>query len=115
MLKLYGIKNCDSVKKAIRQLQAHNIPFDFIDLKTCELSDSLLADWFHQCPEYLVNKRSTTYRQLKEQWLTSSNNQAEQIHLIQSHPTLLKRPIIVTEDGTINVGLDSNLLQQLSL
>ncbi len=115
MLKLYGIKNCDSVRKAIKLLQAHNTPFDFIDLTTCELSDSLLTDWLRQCPEHLVNKRSTTYRRLKQQWLASSNNQTEQIHLIQSHPTLLKRPIIVTENGNISVGPDSNLLQQLSL
>ncbi len=112
-MKLYGIKNCDTVKKAIKQLDSDNIAYEFIDLKTTELSVELLTDWLKQCPKTLVNKRSTTYRQIKEEWLSVEDDLSAQIKLIQENPTLIKRPVIVLDNAEIIVGFDKQIYQQL--
>ncbi len=112
-MKLYGIKNCDTVKKAIKQLDSDNVAYEFVDLKTTKLSVELLTDWLTQCPDKLVNKRSTTYRQIKEEWLSVEDNLSAQITLIQANPTLIKRPVIVLDNGEIIVGFDKGTYQEL--
>lgn len=102
-MKVYGIKNCDSVKKARRALDADNIGYTFIDLKTAELTSAQVGEWLSQCPDTLINKRSTTYRQIKAQWLAAADSDA-QIALIIAHPTLIKRPLIEGDDGKVSVG-----------
>lgn len=113
MMKCYGISNCDTVKKARKQLDEQNTEYEFIDLKTTTLSEILLTDWLTQCPDTLVNKRSTTYRNIKAEWL-AAKTQAEKISLIQSNPTLIKRPVLAKENGDIIVGFDTTAYQLLT-
>ncbi len=103
-MKLYGISHCDSIKKARKQLQADGIDYDFIDLKTAELSDELLYTWLQALPKTLVNKRSTTYRSIKVDWLAAADDITKQIALLQAHPTLIKRPLIEHDNGELSVG-----------
>lgn len=107
MFKLYGIKNCDTVKKAIKQLAEQQTDYEFIDLKTVTLPHELLHDWLSQHPQTLVNKRSTTYRQIKNDWLAAENDVNRQIELIQANPTLIKRPVLERADNTIIIGYDT--------
>lgn len=111
MLKLYGITNCDSVKKARKQLDADGVNYEFIDLKSAQLSADMLTDWLNQCPNTLVNKRSTTYRQIKADWLAAEGNITAQIALIQANPTVIKRPVIVSDDGVVSVGMNMALFK----
>lgn len=111
MLKLYGITNCDSVKKARKQLEADGISYEFIDLKSAELSADMLSDWLSQCPDTLVNKRSTTYRQIKADWLAAEGNAGAQIALIQANPTVIKRPVMVSDNGDVSVGINKALFK----
>lgn len=104
-MKLYGIPNCDSVKKARKQLDADGVAYDFIDVKTMQLSAERIAEWLKQCPETLVNKRSTTYRDIKTDWLATTGDTQAQIALIQANPTVIKRPLIEYDNGEISVGL----------
>jgi len=104
-MRLYGIKHCDSVKKAIRQLDENGVDYDFIDLKSTKLPADLLLEWLTKLPDTLVNKRSITYRRLKDAWL-AADSQAARIQLIQANPTLLKRPLIVNDEGQLSVGLE---------
>lgn len=101
-MKLYGIKNCDTVKKALRFLQVENIDYEFIDLKTTALTDTQLKKWLDN-PK-LINTRGTTYRQLKDSVL-ACDTQDKLIKLIQANPMLLKRPIIELTDKVL-VGFD---------
>lgn len=103
-MKLYGIKNCDTVKKARKQLEAEGAEYCFIDLKVTELDDQLVTDWLKLLPTALVNKRSTTYREIKQQWLDAEDNVTEQVALIKANPTVLKRPIVVKDNGEVTVG-----------
>ncbi|MPV85146.1 arsenate reductase family protein [Ostreibacterium oceani] len=127
---LYGIKNCDSVKKAIAFFDSHQVPFTFIDLKSTALPASLLADWLRQAPDQLINRRSTTYRSIKADWAAallhaegeavnnSADNAADNtadnvadnaaiIDLIQANPTVLKRPIITQGNRVVAVGFSA--------
>ncbi|MCW9030362.1 MAG: ArsC family reductase [Gammaproteobacteria bacterium] len=93
MLKLYGIKNCDTVKKARRWLENHGVDYQFHDFRQDGLDKKQLTAWVEKLGwESILNKRSTTWRSLSdEEKNISSNSQA--IKLLLANPTLIKRPI----------------------
>lgn len=105
MIKIYGIKNCDSVKKAIAFLKSNNIEFEFIDFKTDDLSPEKLQQFIDTLGiEKVVNKRSTTYRNLSDKNITSD--------VILNNLTLIKRPVL--ENGKqIIIGFDENQYKTL--
>lgn len=98
MITLYGIKNCDTVKKAQKWLDAHGVKYQFHDFRQDGLDKNLLTSWIENLGwEAVVNKRSTTWRNLSdEEKNITSNTQA--IKLLLANPTLIKRP--VTQKGT---------------
>ncbi|AWB57499.1 MULTISPECIES: ArsC family reductase [unclassified Colwellia] len=94
MTILYGIKNCDSVKKAKKWLEQENIPYQFHDFKTDGLSSELLQEFITLADlTTLLNKRSTTFRNLSDE---IKNNLTEEVMIenILAQPTLVKRPLI---------------------
>ena len=94
MTTVYGIKNCDTVKKAIKWLDSNNISYQFHDLRQDGISKADLQQWIKSVDwEVLLNKRSTTWRQLAEKDKTDLDaNKA--ITLMLANPTLIKRPVI---------------------
>lgn len=93
MLKLYGIKNCDTVKKARRWLEDHGIEYQFHDFRQDGLEKKQLTSWVESLGwETIVNKRSTTWRNLsnKDKDITTDS---QAIKLLLINPTLIKRPI----------------------
>ena len=103
MTILYGIANCDTVKKAQRWLTANQVTFQFHDFRKDGLSQSQLEAWVTQLGwEVLLNKRSTSWRQLDE---TLKNNLDEQsaIRTMLETPTLIKRPVM-EHNGQLAVG-----------
>ena len=111
MTTLYGIKNCDTVKKARKWLEANNIAYQFHDFRADGLSADKVEDWISKCDfSVLVNKRGTTYRQLTDEVkATLAPDNATQM-LVES-PTLLKRPIL--ELGTdVVIGFKEQDYQQ---
>ncbi|MDR5867183.1 arsenate reductase [Halomonas koreensis] len=103
MMTLFGIKNCDTCRKARKALDARGIPFQFHDLREDGLSAPLLEHILEQVPVLtLLNKRSTTWRQLPDEDKADIDaNSARDLML--AHPTLLKRPLLDTGDE-IRVG-----------
>ena len=95
MTILYGIKNCDTIKKAQVWLTANNIPFEFHDYRVVGVDESLVKDFFTHLPwQEVLNKRGTTYRQLSDelkQNLTSDNAVA----LLVAQPAMIKRPVLL--------------------
>jgi len=97
-MKLYGIKNCDTVKKARDWLTQEGIAYDFHDFRADGLDDATVQRWISQLGlDVLVNKRSTTWKELDEQ-IKASFGEATAIDVIMAHPTLIKRPVL--ESGT---------------
>lgn len=97
MTTLYGIKNCDSVKKAQHWLKENNVTYQFHDFRADGLSLELVALFIRQGGwEAVLNKRSTSWRQLEEAQKNSLDSETVVLLLLEI-PTLIKRPIIITE------------------
>lgn len=92
MIKIYGIKNCDKVRDALKFLREHHREFEFIDYRQNPISEEKLAFWQQEIGDELINKRSTTYKNLADKTLSTA--------VILENITLLKRPIIETPTAT---------------
>ncbi|MFK5913057.1 MAG: ArsC family reductase [Woeseiaceae bacterium] len=112
MITLYGIKNCDTVKKARRFLESNNKEYQFHDFREDGLDKKQLTGWVEQLTwEAVVNKRSTTWRNLSDKDKTITTN-AQAIKLLLANPTLIKRPV-VEKDKTILIGFKENEFKEL--
>lgn len=104
MYKLYGIKNCDSVKKARRWFDGHGLAYEYHDFRDDGLSAKQIKTWLAQVgADRLINRRSTTWKQLsaaEQQQLDS----AASVALLEQYPTLIKRPVLVIKGHNIKVG-----------
>ncbi|MAX53200.1 MAG: ArsC family reductase [Methylophaga sp.] len=109
---LYGIKNCDSVKKARSWLEAHSIDYVFHDFRQQGLEESTVKEWLQSVDwETLLNKRGTTWRKLDDPRKDNLDEKTA-IELMLENPTLIKRPVLVN-DSTIIVGFKEDVYQQL--
>lgn len=99
MLTVYGLKNCDSCRNALKWLTVENIDHQFFDVRKGGLSGDNVRHWLKQVgPDTLVNRRGTTWRQLDEtEKLVSSDE--ELTALLLKHPALIKRPVFVARDN----------------
>lgn len=108
MLKIFGIPNCDQIKKSQKWLKDHKIEFEFHDYKKQGITNNQLTDWCKIINwDVLFNKRSRTWKELSEKD-RSNLTQSKAITLMQQHPTLIKRPVIQKEK-MIEVGFDSKI------
>ncbi|CAC9565509.1 FIG138056: a glutathione-dependent thiol reductase [uncultured Gammaproteobacteria bacterium] len=108
MIKMYGIKNCDTIKKAQKFLITQGIDFEFIDFRQDPIDEQTLQSFVDAVGwEKVINKRSTTYRNL-------SDNEKHNItlELTLKNPTLIKRPVLVTESG-VSVGFDKETFAKI--
>ena len=106
MLLLYGISNCDTVKKARAWLDQHGLDYAFIDIRKNPLQSGVLSQWGYTCGwDVLVNKRSRTWRELDEADKTNLSAQSA-IKLLQTHPTLMKRPVLEINKNNVLVGFN---------
>ncbi len=95
---LFGIPNCDSVRKARKWMDNQGIAHNFIDLRENTPPVSRIASWLGTVGvERLVNRRSTTYKQLDESQREALSGDAA-AELLCDHPTLIKRPVLVWRD-----------------
>lgn len=109
MTTLFGISNCDTVKKARRWLEQEGIDYHFHDFRKDGLSAKQIKQWLpHTTPELLINKRSTTWKQLDEasktQLLNFDGDVQASIALLENNSTVIKRPVLVLESGDIAIG-----------
>jgi Spx/MgsR family transcriptional regulator len=109
---LYGIKNCDTVRAARRWLEQHHVDHQFQDVRDQPLQAEQLSDWLKQLGvDKLVNKRSTTWKQLSpEQRETLDQHSA--VTLLLEHPTLMKRPLLDT-GSALHLGFKTADYQSL--
>ena len=104
----YGIKNCDTVKKALVYLNDHDVNYQFIDFRQNPISQQVLIKMVESVGwELLINKRSTTYRSLSEEEKSNIN-----YDLVLRLPTLIKRPVLVRGEN-IMVGFSEKQYAKL--
>ncbi|WP_201353580.1 arsenate reductase family protein [Hydrogenimonas urashimensis] len=114
MVTLYGIKNCDSVRKAVKFLKSNNIDYELVDFRERPVECDTIDRWLRHVPiDTLLNRRGTTYRTLglrelgpddgeKKAWLCKEN-------------MLIKRPVAETDDGRVVVGFNESNYKELFL
>jgi len=106
MIHLYGIPNCDTVKKARGWLDARGIGYTFHDYKKEGADPAKLAGWSDAVEwEVLLNRRGTTFRALSEAD-KADINRAKALHLMVANPSLIKRPVVEHAGGVL-VGFDA--------
>lgn len=106
-MNLYGIANCDTVKKARAWLDLHGVAYAFVDLRSTPPPPALLARWIAQVGfEALVNRRGTTWRSLDSQEQAAVCDVKSAQALMAAHPPVIKRPVIEARDMLV-VGFDA--------
>ena len=99
LIRIYGIKQCDTCRKALKWLEGEGRAFEWQDLREQPLSPEQLATWVEQIgPDTLVNRRSTTWRQLTEAERAKAMDATQVAELLGAHPTLIKRPVFRAGD-----------------
>ncbi|CAM2774949.1 arsenate reductase family protein [Helicobacter burdigaliensis] len=110
MIKIYGIKNCGSVKKALNFLNTHNLEYEFIDFKKSTPTSEILESWLKNTTlEQLFNKKGTTYKKLNLKELSLDDKGIKEYLL--KEPMLIKRPVIEYNKGIL-VGFSEELYKK---
>ena len=117
MLKLFGIKNCNTVKKAIDWMNIANISFEFMDVKKNSLNMDILNDWVQNLPENsswesLINKSGITWRKLDDVQKESAANLKGALALILEKPSVMKRPVIADDKKIFTIGFNETIFEE---
>lgn len=115
MLKIYGIKNCNSMKKAFDLLQELGLAYEFHDYKKQGIDSSHVKTWLDTLGQDVVlNRKGTTWRKLSEaEQQTALANEANLIAALTTHTSLIRRPIIATATGFL-AGFDEDSIRLLA-
>ena len=110
---LYGIRNCDTMKKAWTWLDAHRVAYDFHDYKKQGIDRARLETWVKQLGwETLLNRAGTTFRKLPEAD-KQGLDEAKAIELMLAQPSMIKRPVL-EKDGRLYVGFKPETYAELA-
>jgi arsenate reductase len=112
-MTLYGLKNCDTCKKALKALEAASHDVTFVDIRAEADLTTKVPTWLTAAgAEALINKRSTTWRGLSDTERANADGDAA-TNLLVANPTLIKRPVIEISDN-IHVGWAKNVSDALA-
>ncbi|MFY8349657.1 ArsC family reductase [Pseudoalteromonas sp. SSM20] len=103
MIKLFGIPNCDTIKKAKKWLEQNNIEYTFHDYRKDGIDAQMVTQFCQQLDwQHVLNKRGTTYRQLDDATKESLNAESV-VSLLVEQPAMIKRPIL-DKEGELHLG-----------
>ena len=112
MIKIYGIPNCDTMKKARKWLDEHGVDYRFHNYKKDGVPEQRLRAWVDALGwEALLNKRGTTWRKLDDSVKTGIDTESA-IAIMRDNPSIIKRPVLESAN-TLLVGFNENDYQQL--
>ena len=114
MLKVYGIKNCNSMKKAFELLNELGLAYEFHDYKKQGIDAETVKKWLDQAgTELILNKKGTTWKKLTEdEQQRALSGEVQLIQALTTHTSLIKRPVIDCGQGLI-VGFNPEAIQNL--
>lgn len=112
MIKLFGIPNCDTIKKAKKWLEQNNIEYTFHDYRKDGVNSEMVNNFCQQLDwQQVLNKRGTTYRQFDD--ATKENLNAESaVALLVEQPAMIKRPIL-EKNGEFHLGFKADQYQSI--
>lgn len=100
-MKVFGLKSCDTVRKAMRELTQAGYAPELIDVRATPLQSAELEAFYAAFGDRLVNRASTTWRGLSE-----AERAEDPLRLLSAHPALMKRPVVAAEDR-LTLGWDA--------
>jgi len=113
MIELYGIPNCDTMKKARAWLAEHGIDYHFHDYKKEGIDEATLRGWIEQVGwEMLLNRRGMMWRKVPPE-VREHIDEASAIRLMLETPSIIKRPVLIDEQGQVHVGFKPEQYQAL--
>lgn len=113
-MKLYGIPNCNTIKKARVWLDEHGVTYEFHDYKKQGVDSATLSSWLSQMPwEKLVNRAGMTWRGLAEAEKAAVTDNASAAALMQAKPSVIRRPVIVRDNSIVAIGFDPETYRNL--
>lgn len=108
-LHVYGIRNCDTCRSTLKYLDTRNVPHTFHDFRAEGLPEELVAGWLKTLHgEYLLNRRSATWRKLSEAEKRAADS--DPLPVLLKHPTLIKRPVITDGETILDIGFSPSCL-----
>jgi arsenate reductase len=115
-MKVYGIPNCNTVKKALDWFKDYQIDIEFHNFKKSGIDVTKLEEWTLKVDwEALLNKRGTTWKMLDADYQKTIISKEAAFKLMQDKPSIIKRPVVETQSGSIILGFDeaqfANLLK----
>ena len=106
MVHVYGIPNCNTVKKAIDWLQQHDVEYTFHNYKKDGVAKEKLENWIEMFGwEKLLNKKGTTWRKLPPEQQEKIESDKEGIAFMMENPSVIRRPVI-EKDNDLLIGFD---------
>jgi len=106
MITLYGIPNCNTVKKARQWLTEHQIDYVFHDFKKQGVTEAQLQGWIDAIGlDKLINRQGTTWRALPDEQKAQAASATGAIAILQAQPSIIKRPVL-ERPGTVSVGFN---------
>lgn len=106
---VYGISNCDTVKKARQWLAAEGVAHEFHDFKKLGVPPAQLARWIGALGwDKVLNRQGTTWRKLDAAAQAAVQDTASASALAQAQPSLIKRPVVEWPDGSVSVGFKAD-------
>ncbi|UBM60877.1 arsenate reductase [Marinilongibacter aquaticus] len=103
--RLYGIPNCDTVKKARKWLDEKGVNYEFHNYKTEGIDKNKIENWTEQVElKVILNKASTTFRALSDEEKASADDKVKAIELMQTNPSMIKRPVFEKDGKVLRVG-----------
>ncbi|QKJ31561.1 Spx/MgsR family RNA polymerase-binding regulatory protein [Mucilaginibacter mali] len=111
-MKVYGITNCDTVKKALVWLKANNVPYEFHDFKKLGVTPEKLAEWDTKAGyETVMNKKGLTYKNLSPEEKAGITDSASALKVLQEKTSMIKRPVI-EDKGFLFFGFDGEVYKK---
>lgn len=111
---LYGIPNCDTVKKARTWLYNNRITYQFHNYKTEGISKDKVMNWLKQeAQEILINRKSTTFKNLTDQEKESIKGNASAAKIMVTHTSIIKRPVLELAGKVVAVGFKAEVYEEV--
>ncbi len=106
-ITIYGIKNCDTMKKAFNWLDEHGVKYIFHDYKKLGVTTDKLNEWLQQTEvTKLINTKGTTFKKLTHEQQESISNKAHSVELMLNQPSMIKRPLVEV-NNKISLGFNA--------
>jgi Spx/MgsR family transcriptional regulator len=116
LMQLFGIPNCNTVKKARNWLDANNVAYAFHDFKNQGIDEAIITHWLTQYPwEKLINRAGLTWRGLDDATKSSITDNISATTLMQAKTSVIKRPILVKDGKKLALGFDENVYKETCL